>query len=133
MPSVVGDCIDQSVFQLWLGFRAGVEDAKDVTGVDEVYDINSLSEYLDKNYIGKKCRIWGNFMPGEITNFDLHSKYLHRFVSSAIKSGVEIFPLKNFLTEHRIVKSDSEVEAIRKDLDFEKTRVMSSAEKNMEP
>ena len=59
-------------------------------------------------------------MPGEITNFDLHSKYLHRFVSSAIKSGVEIFPLKNFLTEHRIVKSDSEVEAIRKDLDLEK-------------
>ena len=101
--------------EIWTGFRAGVDDAKDLTGIDEVHDINSLTEYLDKNYIGKKCRIWGNFMPGQITNFDLHSKYLHRFVSSAIKSGVEIFPLKNFLTENRVVKSDSEVEAIRKD------------------
>jgi Xaa-Pro aminopeptidase len=53
-------------------------------------------------------------MPGEITNIELHSKYLHRSISAAIRNENQIFPIQKFLTEARAIKSENEIELIRK-------------------
>jgi len=96
----------------WTGFRCGVEDAKILTGIDRVQEIGNIIDYLD-NALKGNIRIWGDFMPGQIPNLDLHSKYLHRAISSAIRDEKEIFPIKNFLTESRAVKSEDEIELIK--------------------
>ena len=90
--------------QMWTGFRTGPEDAIDLTGIDEAHPIDKLEEYLAKYNEKTNLKIWGNFMPKDINNMQLHSRYLHRTVSSAIRRGVEIMPVSNFLRQQRLVK-----------------------------
>ena len=100
--------------QMWTGFRTGPADAVDLTGVDEAYEIDKLYDYLEKYRSSKNVRIWGNFLPSDVNNIGLHSQYLHRTISEAIRNGVEIMPIKGFLNESRLIKSEAEIELIKK-------------------
>ena len=100
--------------QMWTGFRTGPADAISLTGVDEARDIGELHEYLAKYRQTRNARIWGNFLPSDVNNLPLHSAHLHRTISEAIRNGVEIMPVKRFFNESRVIKSEREIEAIKK-------------------
>ena len=94
------------------GLRAGTVGALKLTGVDETYDINEFHKFIEK-YENMKIRIWGDLLPGKISNMDLHAKYLHDGLIKAAQAGADIFAITPIIHQNRVVKRPEEIEAIR--------------------
>jgi hypothetical protein len=60
------------------------------------------------------ARIWGDLLPGRISNMNLHVKYLHDGIMEASKNGAEIFSAAPVINYNRISKRPEEILAIRK-------------------
>ena len=53
-------------------------------------------------------------MPSDINNLTMHSAHFHRTISECIRNGVEILPVRPFLNEARLIKSEAEIDLMRK-------------------
>ena len=53
-------------------------------------------------------------MPSDINNLTMHSAHFHRTVSECIRNGVEILPVRPFLNEARLIKSEAEIDLMRR-------------------
>ena len=98
--------------ELWEGPRSGIEGATVLTGVDEAYNSDYLSEYLNKYlYLNTKGFItWYEHRTPCHTQF--HNKYLADFVM-ANKDGFTENP-KSLIHKLRLVKSKSEISLMKK-------------------
>ena len=83
-----------------------------LTGVQETYPLSALPGHVAK-YSTMKVKLWGDLLPGQISNMELHASYLHEGIISAAQSGIEIFALTPILHQKRLVKSEAEVDVIR--------------------
>ncbi|CBY08812.1 unnamed protein product [Oikopleura dioica] len=95
------------------GFRAGTELAKQLTGVDETKDIESLAEDI-KQYAKSNFKIWGDVKPGRIGNMSLHSRHIHDGIITAVQNEAEIFALSPLIQQIRGEKTHEEVDNIAK-------------------
>lgn len=95
------------------GLRAGSDCAMKLTGVDETHNIDDFPDFI-KKYSQMNVRIWGDVLPGRISNMDLHAKFLHDGIIEAAKSGAEIFALTPIIHQNRVVKLEEELNVIQK-------------------
>ena len=56
----------------------------------------------------------GDLKPGQISNMDLHVKYLHDGIITAANQGAELFALRPLMNMNRVSKAFEEVDSIRK-------------------
>jgi len=94
------------------GLRLGSRGALNLTGVQETYPLSALPGHVAK-YARMKVKLWGDLLPGQISNMELHASYLHDGIIAAAQSGVEIFALTPILHQKRLVKTEAEIDVIR--------------------
>jgi Xaa-Pro aminopeptidase len=105
--------------EIWTGYRAGVEGAKELYGADEAYPITELEEKLPQ-YVEKADRLYYHF--GRDEHFDLKIlKLWKRLIltyprrgcgpTAMAESGFLLHPL-------RMIKSPTELEMMRKAIDI---------------
>lgn len=101
--------------EIWTGYRAGVEGAKEYYGADEAYSITELDEHLPK-YLENAERIYYHF--GRDRNFnDTIIKHWQHFMRIYPKRGIGPIAIEDpgpILHAMRMIKSPAELELIRK-------------------
>ncbi|XP_069763632.1 xaa-Pro aminopeptidase 3 [Narcine bancroftii] len=96
--------------ELWDGPRSGVDGAVALTGVDEAYNTEEFSQYMQR-FKDEGCTFWyDNESPVHST---LHSDYLQPLVNIKAKSMNAIKPVRTLVQYLRLIKSDAEIELMK--------------------
>lgn len=101
--------------EIWNGFRAGVEGAKDIYGADAAYTIDELADYLP-TYLADRKHLYFKF--GASADLDAQVFKGLNAVRGQIRNGVKapqhLHDPGLFLNEMRLFKQPYEIEMMRK-------------------
>lgn len=101
--------------EIWDGYRAGQEGAKTIYGADQAYSINQLDEVLPQ-LMSNHTRVY--FPMGKDMAFtrkiNQWINQLQAKVRSGTKAPTEIINIETITHEMRLIKSDYEIELMRK-------------------
>lgn len=101
--------------EVWTGYRAGVEGAKELYGADEAFPINELDEKLPK-YLEKADRIYYHLGRDKAFN-ETVLKHWQQLMRTYPKRGIGPTAIEDtgpILHAMRLIKSETELELMRK-------------------
>ncbi len=101
--------------EVWTGYRAGVEGAKELYGADEAFPINELDEKLPK-YLEKADRIYYHLGRDKAFNETI-LKHWQQLMRTYPKRGIGPTAIEDtgpILHAMRLIKSEAELELMRK-------------------
>ena len=94
--------------EIWTGYRAGLDGAKHITGIDEVYEFKSLEDYLEKYLLGISHFHFDTTTPNS------HSFLRNKIAEIARNKRIQRYTnTQNLVAEMRLFKDDYEISLMR--------------------
>lgn len=105
--------------EIWTGYRAGVEGAKELYGADEAYPLNELDEKLPQ-YLEKADRLYYHFGRDDNFNNKILKYWKHLILTYPRRgTGPTAIADSNFILHPlRMIKNTTELAMIRKAIDI---------------
>ena len=102
--------------EIWTGYRAGVEGAKETYGADVAYVIDSLEAVLPRWFEGERTVYW-DASKDHLWAQEDRQRALEQWVEADSASARRLVATSGILDELRLIKSDAEIEQLQQAID----------------